>query len=91
MGTLTRSSVQDACARAHGEPFGMEDKTAEFGCRRAGVVVVCTPDLDCAAQASDTVPVTGNSLDEVLGIKGAHQGAVTIGPVDARIKAQTPP
>ena len=90
MGAQSRSSVKAACDRAGGHPFGIFDTSGVFGCRHTRATIVCGPDLSCAAAVSDLLPMTGNSLDTILGLARSHPAAVAVQPVNARVYPVNP-
>jgi hypothetical protein len=84
MGTLSRAVVQQACRSAGGSVFGMKNDDAVYGCRSTRGSVVCAPDSACAGYVGDLIPVTGSSVEEILGIP-KRGGATRVAPVDSRI------
>jgi hypothetical protein len=80
MGTLSRTAVQQACLRSGGSEFGMRSEDSEYGCRTDRGTVLCAPDSSCSGFVGDLIPMTGNSVEAVLGIS-KRGGATRIGPV----------
>jgi hypothetical protein len=87
MGTLSRAAIKAACDRAGGESYGTNGGE-NYGCFHGHATITCT-DEECVANVNDSVPMAGNSLDQVLGISRNHKSATVVPPVNARI-TQTP-
>jgi hypothetical protein len=90
---VSRSDIQHACVRAGGQPYGIDDETAIYGCYAGQTVISCTPDdpntpdneADCQASVADTRPLTGTSLGYILGFGKPAPASQMITPLDARL------
>jgi hypothetical protein len=87
MRPASRGAVDSACARAGGSAYGIHDDTGSYGCASRRGQVECTPDGGCSGYVSDLAPMTGNSLDAILGVR-LNGRAIKIGPTEKRISRQ---
>lgn len=85
MGSISRSDISSACSRARGAAFGIGNLDRSYGCATKVGEVYCDADGNCVAQASDTLPLTGNSLDFVLTRGRNNAAASMVQPLDPRI------
>jgi hypothetical protein len=85
MGSISRSDISSACNRAGGTAFGIGNLSRAYGCSTPVGEVYCTAEGICGAVVSDTLPLTGNSLDFVLTRGQNKPASVMVRPVDSRI------
>lgn len=84
LGLLSRNTIDIACRRANGSPYGISEDGQNYGCRTGRAVVLCLPDSTCTATVSELRPMTGNSLNLLLGTEPTGS-ARKIVPIDRRV------